>query len=130
MIKVILLCFTLAILFLSANAQITGNSIYDNAYRNYTSGNFEDAIRYYTEFISSNTNNDKAIFERGMCYESLRRFDDALRYCVNNQYKSYLMFSSIILPLFHNWDHTLYRFSIKHKLYVIVFSLQLLSLFS
>jgi tetratricopeptide (TPR) repeat protein len=79
MIKIILLCFTLAVLFISAEAQVTGNSAYDNAYRNYTAGNFEDAIRYYTEYLGSNTTSDKAFFERGMCYESIRRFDDALR---------------------------------------------------
>ncbi len=77
--KFILLCFIFAILFVSAKAQVTGNNIYDNAYRNYTAGNFEDAIRYYTEFINSNTTNDKAVYERGMCYESIRRFDDAIR---------------------------------------------------
>lgn len=60
-------------------AQVTGNSIYDNARRNYISGNFEDAIKYYNEYLRSYTNDDKAFYERGVCYESLRRFDDALR---------------------------------------------------
>lgn len=77
--KKILLCFTLLVILNTANAQVTGNNTYDNAYRNYIAGNFEDAIRYYNDYLKSNTTSDKAYFERGMCYESIRRFDDALR---------------------------------------------------
>jgi tetratricopeptide (TPR) repeat protein len=77
--KFILLCFVFTLLFVSAKAQNTSSTIYDNAFRNYTAGNFDDAIRYYNEYINSNTTNDKAIHERGMCYESIRRFDEALR---------------------------------------------------
>lgn len=68
------------ILYVSVvKAQVTGNNIYDNARRNYISGNFEEAIKYYNEYLKSYTNDDKAFYERGVCYESLRRFDDALR---------------------------------------------------
>ena len=77
--KFILPYFIIILLFASADAQVTGSNIYDNAYRNYTAGNFEDAIRYYTEYLNSNTTSDRAFFERGMCYESIRRIDDALR---------------------------------------------------
>jgi tetratricopeptide (TPR) repeat protein len=79
MIKIILLCFSFTLLFVSADAQVTGNNMYDNAYRNYTAGNFEEAIKYYTEYLKSNTTSDRAFYERGMCYESVRRIDDALR---------------------------------------------------
>jgi len=59
--------------------QLKGITSYDNAYRNYTSGNFEDAIKYYNEYIKAYSNDDKAIYERGMCYENLRKFEDALK---------------------------------------------------
>lgn len=63
----------------SAMGQEVQNSVYDNAKRNYISGNFEEAIKYYNEYIRSYSNNDKAIYERGMCFESLRRYDEALK---------------------------------------------------
>jgi tetratricopeptide (TPR) repeat protein len=59
--------------------QLKGITSYDNAYRNYVSGNFEEAIRNYNEYIKAYANDDKAIYERGMCYESLRKFNDALK---------------------------------------------------
>lgn len=73
----LLLLILLAITYNSIHSQVTGNSLYDNAYRNYKSGNFEKAITYYSDFLKSYSNNDKAFFERGMCFESLRRFDEA-----------------------------------------------------
>lgn len=78
--KILLLLIYISFFGLSGlSAQVTGNNIYDNARRNYISGNFEDAIKYYNEYLRSYTNDDRAFYERGMCYESLRRFDDALR---------------------------------------------------
>lgn len=78
--KIYLLLIYISLFGLSElSAQVTGNNIYDNARRNYISGNFEEAIKYYNEYLRSYTNDDRAFYERGMCYESLRRFDDALR---------------------------------------------------
>lgn len=75
--------FLLIGLILITVTTITGqdksNTVYENARRNYISGNFEEAIKYYNEYIRSYTNNDKAIYERGMCFESLRKYDDALK---------------------------------------------------
>ncbi|MCE1165847.1 MAG: tetratricopeptide repeat protein [Bacteroidetes bacterium] len=62
-----------------ASAQLKGIPSYDNAYRNYVAGNFDEAIKNYDDYIKSYPNDDKAIYERGMCYESQRKFDDALR---------------------------------------------------
>jgi len=62
-----------------AGAQIKGIQSYDNAYRNFTAGNFQEAIKNYNEYLKSYTNDDKAYFERGMCYESIGKPDDALR---------------------------------------------------
>jgi len=75
--RIFLLLILFAVTINSLQSQVTGNSNYDNAYRNYISGNFEKAITYYNDFLKSYTNNDKAFFERGMCYESLKRFDEA-----------------------------------------------------
>lgn len=78
--KLILLLTVFTIFYVSVSkAQVTGNNAYDNARRNYIAGNFDEAIKYYNEYLRSYTNDDKAFYERGMCYESLRRFDDALR---------------------------------------------------
>ncbi|MDD5362103.1 MAG: tetratricopeptide repeat protein [Ignavibacteria bacterium] len=70
--------------------QLKGITSYDNAYRNYISGNFEEAIKNYNEYIRAYANDDKAIYERGMCFESLRKFDDALKdYTLALQMKPY-----------------------------------------
>ncbi len=72
---------TLVLLFFAgfAGAQLKGIQSYDNAYRNYVAGNFDEAIKNYNDYIKSYPNDDKAIFERGMCYESQRKFDEALK---------------------------------------------------
>lgn len=62
-----------------ASAQLKGIQSYDNAYRNYVAGNFDEAIKNYNDYIKSYPNDDKAIFERGMCYESQRKFDEAMK---------------------------------------------------
>ncbi len=77
------------------SAQLKGITSYDNAYRNYTAGNFDIAVKYYNEYLKSYTNDDKAIFERGMCYESLRKFDEALR-----DYSSAIMLRPLSAPYY------------------------------
>ena len=52
--RIILLLMVFAILYVTAvKAQVTGNNIYDNARRNYISGNFEEAIKYYNEYLKT-----------------------------------------------------------------------------
>jgi len=78
--KILLLFIIITTLTVSVlKAQGSGNLIYDNAKRNYIAGNYDEAIKYYNEYLRSNTNDDRAFYERGMCFESQRKFDDALR---------------------------------------------------
>jgi Tfp pilus assembly protein PilF len=60
-------------------SQLKGISSYDNAYRYYTSGDFDKAIQYYTEYLKSYPSDSKALEERGRCYENLRQYDNALK---------------------------------------------------
>jgi tetratricopeptide (TPR) repeat protein len=60
-------------------SQLKGISSYDNAYRYFTSGDFEKAIVSYNEYIKSYPSDSKAIDERGKCYENLKQYDNALK---------------------------------------------------
>lgn len=78
--KILLLFIIFTTLTVSLiKAQGSGSLIYDNAKRNYIAGNYDEAIKYYNEYLRSSTNDDRAFYERGMCFESQRRFDEALR---------------------------------------------------
>lgn len=64
---------------LSLFSQNFGNESYDNAYRNYSVGDYDKAIKYYNEYLSSYSSDAQAFNERGRCYESLMQYDNALR---------------------------------------------------
>jgi len=78
--KIISLLFFVLVPALSGlNAQLKGINSYDNAYRNYISGDFEKAITYYTEYLNSYPSDSKAYDERGRCYENIHKFDNAIK---------------------------------------------------
>jgi len=58
-------------------SQFTGIVSYDNAYRHFTAGEFEKAIKYYNEYLKSYPRDAKAYNERGLCHESLRQYKNA-----------------------------------------------------
>jgi tetratricopeptide (TPR) repeat protein len=68
------------LLFISADvfAQNFGVDSYDKAYRYYSLGDYNTAIKYYNEYLSSYTSDSRAYIERGRCYESLMKYDNAL----------------------------------------------------
>lgn len=61
-----------------AYSQNKGVESYDNAYRHYSIGDYEKAIRYYDEYLSAYASDAKAYSERGRCFEILNKFDAAL----------------------------------------------------
>jgi tetratricopeptide (TPR) repeat protein len=79
LIKTITFLFLTFLISSPLYSQLRGISSYDNAYRYYTSGDFEKAIKYYTEYLKSYPSDSKAYEERGRCYENLRQFDNALK---------------------------------------------------
>lgn len=68
-------------LFIPLNlfSQNFGVESYDNAHRFYSLGDYNNAIKYYNEYLSSNSSDAQAYNERGRCYESLMQYDNALK---------------------------------------------------
>lgn len=56
-----------------------GVESYDNAYRFYSLGDYNNAIKYYNEYLSSYSSDAQAYNERGRCYENLMQYDNALK---------------------------------------------------
>ncbi|MEO8209687.1 MAG: tetratricopeptide repeat protein [bacterium] len=70
--KFLIIIFVL--LFKTSFAQFTPKMLFENGIEAYYDARFQDAIKYFDEYIKSNNSDFKGYNYRGLCYQSLKNY--------------------------------------------------------